>query len=473
MDRFVALKLLPSHLHHEVKSAAKLTHPHIVTAFDAGEHEGRPFLVMELIDGCDLQRHVQEQGPLQVDKAVDFIVQAARGLGYAHEQGIVHGDVKPANLILNKDGVVKVLDLGLARSSTEPTGITGTVDYLAPEKTEEPYRTDHRTDIYALGCTLYFLLTGKPVFDGRTALEKIVAHRETPAPTLPSPINAVFQRMVAKKPEDRFQLMTEVIQALAKKPGSRKTLWWVAGLLVVVLAGFELYQLNSPPPPVPVTADKLKESATVSKDRKAAEWVIGLGGKVTYAPLGQDAPIEAAALTDLPSQPFVVKSISLDRTTADDDGLVHLAGLDALEALRLNRTGVTDKGMIHLKGLPKLWFLELAGTQVGDGGMASVGTLHELRWLTLDGNPVTDQGLTHLQGRKKLETLRLNRLKITDDGLKSLEGLVNLTLLELVATGVTDEGMTTLAKLPRLRSVGMAETKVTEAGKAKLKKGSP
>lgn len=269
MDRFVALKLLPSHLHHEVKSAAKLTHPNIVTAFDAGEHQGRPFLVMELIDGCDLQRHVREHGPLPVEQAVDCIVQAARGLGYAHEQGIVHGDVKPANLILSKDGVVKVLDLGLARSSTEATGITGTVDYLAPEKTEEPYRADHRTDIYALGCTLHFLLTGKPVFDGRTALEKIVAHRETPAPTLPSPVNAVFQKMVAKKPEDRYQSMAEVIQALAKKQVGRNTLWWVAGLLVVVLAGFALYQLNSPPPPTPVVADRSKEAATVSKDRSA------------------------------------------------------------------------------------------------------------------------------------------------------------------------------------------------------------
>lgn len=470
MDRYVALKLLPPNLHQEVRSAAKLTHPNIVTAFDAGEHEGRPYLVMELIDGCDLQRYVKEKGPLPVEQAVDFILQAARGLGYAHDKGIVHRDVKPANLILSKDGTVKVLDLGLALSGNEPIGTAGTVDYLAPEQTEEPSRAEHRADVYSLGCTLHFLLTGKIIHEGRTSLEKILAHREKPAPFVPSPVDAVFQKMVAKRPEDRFQSMGEVIDALqgATKPKrTLKRLWWVAGLLTVAIAGFSLYQLAFPPQPGRDTA----------QNRKAAEWAIKVGGKVTLSPLSNPAPVEVVALQDLPPQPFVVKGVNLDRTKVDDEGLAHLAGLNDLEALRLNSTGVTDKGMIHLKGLPKLALLELSFTKVGDEGMASVGTLADLHWLALDSNPVTDKGLFHLQGCQKMKSLRLNRLRITDDGLKSLEALSNLTLLELVATKVTDDGMTTLAKLPRLRSVVLAETKVTEAGKAKLRagllKGSP
>lgn len=128
-----------------------------------------------------------------------------------------------------------------------------------------------------------------------------------------------------------------------------------------------------------------------------------------FSPSGQDAPLEAAALTELPSPPFVVKSVYLECTKMDDEGLAPLAGLTELDAVRLNRTGVTALGMIRRKELPTLSFLEFAGMQVGDGGMASVGTLRELRWLTLDGNPVTYQGSTHLQGSQELESLRLNR----------------------------------------------------------------
>lgn len=479
MERFVALKLLPPSLHQEVRSAAKLSHPNIVTAFDAGEHKGQAFLVMELVDGSDLQQHVQEKGPLPVEQAVDFIIQAARGLGFAHEKGIVHRDVKPANLILSADGTIKVLDLGLAHSGQDTSGIAGTVDYLAPEQTEEPFQADPRSDIYSLGCTLHFLLTGKPVYDGRTALEKILAHRERPAPPLRQApaLDAVFQKMVAKRPEDRFQSMAEVIEALEKvttPQRSAKKVWWIAGLLVLILSGLSLYQFVLLPGFSPQSNRHQRDTA---KDRKAAEWVLKGGGKVTIVPLRNSDPVQIVALQDLPPQPFILTGINLDRTQADDAGLAHLAGMDDLENLRLNYTRVTDAGMVHLRGLPKLKLLELAFTKVGDEGMASVSTLKELRWLALDKNPVTDKGLVHLQNCKKLESLRLNRLTITDDGLKSLEGLLNLNLLELVSTKVTDDGLASLSKLPRLRTVILAETQVTEAGKAKLRaellKGSP
>ena len=129
MDRIVALKLLPEasvqdagaleRFQREARSAARLTHPNIATAYDAGEHEGKPYLVMEYVGGCDLQQHVQRHGPLPVEGAVDYVLQAARGLAYAHRQGVVHGDIKPANLILNPEGTVKILDLGLARLHAE------------------------------------------------------------------------------------------------------------------------------------------------------------------------------------------------------------------------------------------------------------------------------------------------------------------------------------------------------------------
>jgi WD40 repeat protein len=231
MDRTVALKLLPvadpnllRRFGEEVRSAARLHHPNVVTAYDAGEYDGRPFLVMEYVEGNDLLRHVQERGPLPVTAAVDAVAQAAKGLGYAHDKGLVHGDVKPANLLGGVDGTVKVLDLGLARvRSTDAGGepVAGTVDYLAPEQTSETRRADPRADVYSLGCTLFFLLTGRPVFEAQTIIQKVVAHRESPAPPLHQArpeagdrLDAVFRRMVAKRPEDRYQSMSEVVEAL-------------------------------------------------------------------------------------------------------------------------------------------------------------------------------------------------------------------------------------------------------------------
>jgi serine/threonine protein kinase/Leucine-rich repeat (LRR) protein len=249
MDRIVALKVLPKEttasadairrFHHEVKAAAKLSHANIVTAHDAGEQEGVHYLVMEYIEGTDLSRLVKEQGPLPVDKATDCILQAARGLEYAHRRGIIHRDIKPGNLLMNTEGVVKVLDMGLARmqllseggGDASPSEITrtgtvmGTADYTAPEQSVDAASVDRRADVYSLGCTLYFLLTGKPVYSGGNSMQRFLAHRESPIPSLRAArpevteaLDRVFQRMVAKKPEDRFASMVAVIEALTSCP---------------------------------------------------------------------------------------------------------------------------------------------------------------------------------------------------------------------------------------------------------------
>ena len=165
---------------------------------------------------------------MPVEQALDCLLQAAQGLEYAHAQGVVHRDVKPSNLILDRDGTVKILDLGIARfqplPSTETAGeqdltrtgcVLGTIDYMAPEQAINTKLADHRADIYSLGCTLYFLLTGQPLFGGETVMERIVAHREHPArslreacPAVPKWLDAVFRKTVAKRSEDRYQSVT-------------------------------------------------------------------------------------------------------------------------------------------------------------------------------------------------------------------------------------------------------------------------
>lgn len=257
MHREVAIKMLLEsgqqsdekieRFRREAIAAARMNHPNIVTAYAASEHEGYPYLVMEYIKGRDLGSLVKKGDKLPVAEAVNYILQTARGMEYAHSRHIIHRDLKPSNLLLAtpddsdvRPGLysrVKILDMGLARltqpgsdlvspaiegSDLSATGmLMGTVDYMAPEQAMDTKRADHRSDIYSLGCTLFFLLTKRPVYTGNNLLERISAHLKAEIPSLseirpevPEELNAVFQKMVAKKPRERYQSMTEVVEAL-------------------------------------------------------------------------------------------------------------------------------------------------------------------------------------------------------------------------------------------------------------------
>ncbi|HEX4132962.1 MAG TPA: SUMF1/EgtB/PvdO family nonheme iron enzyme [Pirellulales bacterium] len=244
MDRTVAIKMLPpamtkdaaavARFEREVRAAAKLSHPNIVAAYDAGQANGVHFLVMEYVEGSDLSALVKKNGAFPVAKAINYVLQAARGLEFAHKKGVVHRDIKPANLLLDGDGTVKILDMGLARidaaggvaAQAELTGtgaVMGTVDYMAPEQGMSTKHADARADIYSLGCSLYYLVAGKPTYDGETVAAKLVAHHTHPIPDLraaqpevPEQLEAVFKKMVAKKIDDRYQTVSDVVADLEK-----------------------------------------------------------------------------------------------------------------------------------------------------------------------------------------------------------------------------------------------------------------
>ena len=229
LDRKVAVKILTDELAHrpeflrrferEAKAAAALNHPNLVQVHDFGEADGRLFLVMEYVEGQDLAVRVRETGKMPVAEALEVIGQAALALRAAHQKSIIHRDIKPANLLRTRDGTIKVSDLGLAKVLTEQTPdltITsagmGSPHFMAPEQAHGTRPVDHRADMYSLGITLFYLLTGRFAYEGTTPYSIVLAHANTPLPSpadfgieLPAAVEAFLERLTAKQAEDRYQ----------------------------------------------------------------------------------------------------------------------------------------------------------------------------------------------------------------------------------------------------------------------------
>lgn len=263
MGRSVAIKTLDRRwvgdptmrvrFEREIRALAKLAHPHVVTALDARYEGDEIYLVTEWLDGIDLAKLVKQQGPLDPRQAINYCIDAAKGLSYAHRLGIVHRDVKPSNLFRSASGQVKVLDLGLSRIVMEDeiakNGVTqsayllGTAAFMAPEQARSPLLAEERSDIYSLGCTLFYLLVGKPPYSGLSSVDVLLAHAteelppvRTLAPAVPETLDNYLRRMLAKQPIDRPQSMEQVIEHLS------------ALLATPDLAGDEPRSLSPPTP---------------------------------------------------------------------------------------------------------------------------------------------------------------------------------------------------------------------------------
>ncbi|MBP3954602.1 serine/threonine protein kinase [Gemmata sp. G18] len=272
LDRTVALKVIRPGLvtnptvrgryAREVQATGKLDHPNIVRVDDAGEVDGKFYLAMEFVDGLDLARMIRDYGALEVTEVCEYARQAALGLQNAHEHGLVHRDIKPSNIVVagerhlpqaTEPAVVKVLDLGLARAIdpddmvspdlTRDHTVVGTPDYMAPEQARNSKLVDARADLYSLGCTIYFLLTGHPPFPTGNAIEKLIQHqtnRPTPLqairPAVPAAVAELVARLMAKKPDDRFA---------------------TAGAFAAAIEPHTLYPVGSPAVPVVSVQDRV------------------------------------------------------------------------------------------------------------------------------------------------------------------------------------------------------------------------
>jgi serine/threonine-protein kinase len=326
LDRIVALKIIRRDLtakaeavrrfHREIQSVAKLSHPNIVMAFDANQVGEIHYLAMEFVEGTDLGRLVKAKGPMKVREACDAIRQGALGLQHAFERGLVHRDIKPTNLLrAAQGGVVKLLDMGLARlqeaeedsnmngladhaasMQTQAGRILGTPDYIAPEQARNSHTVDIRADLYSLGCTFYYVLLGWPPFPGGASIEKLVRHQtETPKaveqirPEVPAVVGGIIRKLLAKRPEERYQSPGEVAAALATVSGlpratpvfpggARETFVASRALIAQMLAEAQTRQAHNLPtaktsgaPPV-ATAVPVSRQPTAAPPAAASPW---------------------------------------------------------------------------------------------------------------------------------------------------------------------------------------------------------
>jgi serine/threonine protein kinase/Leucine-rich repeat (LRR) protein len=532
MNRVVALKVLPAQLasipeavarfQREVEAVARLQHLNVAAAYDADEADGVHFLVMEHVDGPNLSAYVKIHGPLPLAAAVKLTAQAARGLAAAHDQGIVHRDIKPSNLMVNRHGVLKVLDMGLAQMRSEglpqtdltsdvtQTGrVMGTVDYMAPEQARDAKTVDFRADLYSLGCTLFFLATGRTPAPGISAAEKLLWHQTqyvTPlsvlAPTSPPRLDGLLQRLMAKRPEDRPASMKEVAAeleaCLAELPAGEADLAIGEIAISVESPGSTLGASRFGQKTLIHGAPTLSRAESLNipvAKPKSRLWMYACG-------LAGAAALAAITLGPmLAKKPDVVVLVPAQPGTFSHHASQAGSGLPVPSQPGLSQPGPGQTSPVQsgttsppptATGLPpavpisphapyeKLlaWVFANGGQVTAVGGKGQERTLSEIAQLPaeplailkirLDGTGVRDGELAALSAAPGLRELSLADTRLSDAALPHLERLPQLTHLNLRQTAITSGGLAALARLPALVDLDLAKTQVTDQGLARL-----
>lgn len=323
LDRFVALKVLPPGQSHEAenvrrfyqegRAAARLDHENIARVFTIGQDKSLHYIAFEYIDGTTIRQRVEQRGPLPVSEAINFTLQIAGALVHASERGVVHRDIKPSNIIVTPQGRAKLVDMGLARrferegadeGLTQSNMTLGTFDYISPEQARDPRSVDVRSDLYSLGCTMYHMLTGQPPFPGGTVLQKLLSHREEPAPdvrglnpSVPADLATIILKLMAKDPDRRYQTPEQLVRdlltlagvlglrsispeglvwmsAAPRAPGwERHLIWGLPTGVLLLVVGALIWLGQEPPssPSLPMTPDELINSVASSSKSLSVE----------------------------------------------------------------------------------------------------------------------------------------------------------------------------------------------------------
>ncbi|MCA9178975.1 MAG: protein kinase [Planctomycetales bacterium] len=542
LDTLAAVKLLKSQssagqLHsrflREGRAAAQVRHEHVASAFDAGEDGGWSYIVFELVPGRNLRQLVLAEGPLRVDVAIDCIRQAAIGLAHVHRCGIVHRDVKPANLMRDDQGVIKVLDLGLAgvREQADCSELTsfntlmGTVDYMAPEQGIDPRSATPAADIYSLGCTLYFLLTGSRMYDGPTYMARLLAHREQPAPSLAAgnpavsaALETVFQTMVAKRPELRYASMDDVLTALGaieregtapethnerdtagprSRPRRAVTPMWLAGAVAASLLGVVLWGISDARHRAaqrgdPAAAPPAKATALVDRDK--VTWLLEHGMRVTVddgdrqvtlerpAEASADAPaIIGVELTDSARVPDLLAALPLadlqnlafnGHSIATTELRVLASQSPQLTRLNLGGSPLQDVDLSCLAELRELHTLWVGRAELDRRAVERIVTIKQLAYLWIGENNLDDGDVRVLAQLPNLLGLGLERTRVTGACLEALAGRELQTLI-LDGTLIGDEDLEALSRLTTLQGLSLDNTAVSAGARRRLRAALP
>ena len=515
LERVVAVKILPCHavdsaekverFQREMRAVARLSHPHVVQAIDAHESNGVYFFAMEYVAGCDLADLVLNQGSCTAEAAMEIIAQVAAGLEHAHQHGIVHRDVKPANILLSDDGVAKVLDLGLARTreqaqATADNQLTrdglamGTVAYMSPEQAFDAKQADERSDVYSLGCTLYFLLHGRPLFEVENGVQLVIAHRESQPPRLAEgredvsvELEELFQRMVAKDPHQRPQSMdvvrTELLQLLATPqvdPASdeqdgttRKSSEETIRRSVISTdapAAENSVRTEKPTLPTPFPTSGNWTSMGPRKRRRVLAVVTVAVALIPIGWLVRDW---------MQNKPYAIAKQLLEHDDTSllvqtTDGTVFLA--DYLEDLpdepfRLSGMIVYPESQIpreRFAALSDLRSLTIVSPYEGQAPLSEFWAqrpdLPELEELAIDGFQLDSQFLGWLSKSAALKSVDLSGCTLPNPKLAWCQGLPQLQELSLMQTNVEDADLESFTACPSLVSIDLSNTDITSAG---------
>lgn len=505
MHRHVAIKLLRAEINSskslkaafaEARAQAAVHHPNVVTVHDVGKLEGGScYIVSEYLGGGTLADRMKTGEPWTPESAIDVVIPLADALEAAHRMGLVHRDVKPANVLFNEDGRPFLGDFGLAVHETDQKAIrgqvAGTVRYMSPEQVDgRAHHLDGRTDVWALGVILYALLTGRPPFNGSSSqevFEEILKREPRPLrvrrPDLCPDLEAIVLKCLRKRVSERYGTAGDLSSALtqwrdsqnrgnavsaAELRGKRQFrpshFVGVALLVTAVLgliAALVISQRNQPDRTQPSgkstvangnkQANGTKKQPTIPPPsmRAAASRLFGLGGKLKLR--GQRKQVGSDE--ELPAGPFDVQGILLYKATLNEADLESLAAFPHVESLDFRGARLQNDWLRHLSGLESLTSLSLWDTGITDDALRIVGTMKNLETLVLAETRTTDSGLKHLVLLTNLRRLILSRTRVTTEGLKLLAGFERLEHVAIDGLAIDENGLLELARVKTLRTL--------------------